>query len=149
MLAGLGAVLAEGQGFQLRAGEWAYPAGAADFLISHRITQPIFNTYEYGGYLIWRLWPQERVFIDGRALSESVFRNYRRILDYADEHDGKSAAQLLDRYGIQVVVVNTFEYTSGQAYLLALRWPTPITPVGIWSTPIRRQWYFCATRPRA
>ena len=31
----------------------------------------MFNSYEYGGYLIWKLWPAQRVFIDGRALSES------------------------------------------------------------------------------
>jgi hypothetical protein len=27
----------------------------------------MFNTYEWGGYLIWELWPQYKVFIDGRA----------------------------------------------------------------------------------
>jgi hypothetical protein len=119
LLTGLGIVFSGGQSFQLHAAEWAYPKGAADFLLSHHITERMFNTYEYGGYLTWRLWPRERVFIDGRALSESVFKDYRRILFDADDRDGKSAAQLLDRYGVQVAVMNTFEYTSGQAYLVA------------------------------
>ena len=30
-----------------------------------------------------------------------------------------SGEDLLNRYGIQVIVMNTFEYTTGQAYLLA------------------------------
>src|SRR5262249_47581093 len=47
-----------GEFFQLRAATWKFPFGAADFLLEHKVSIPIFNTYEYGGYLIWRLWPQ-------------------------------------------------------------------------------------------
>jgi hypothetical protein len=111
--------VARGEFFQLHAAEWRYPKGAADFLQAHAATQPMFNTYEYGGYLIWRLWPQERVFIDGRALSESVFKDYARILYNADEGDGKGAQQLLDDYGVQIIVMNAFQYTNGLTYLLA------------------------------
>src|SRR6202035_4461577 len=56
---GLAVGVARGNFFQLRAAEWRYPAGAADFLLANGIAQPMFNTYEYGGYLIWRLWPLE------------------------------------------------------------------------------------------
>ena len=121
LLAGGFAVeIAEGRSFQLRAAEWQFPAGAADFLLAHHITQPIFNTYEYGGYLIWRLWPQERVFIDGRALSESLFQDYVRILAYSGNSDVPGAEQLLDRYGVRAVVMNGFDYAGGQRYPLAL-----------------------------
>jgi hypothetical protein len=117
---GLAAGIANGGVFQFRAAGWRYPVGAADFLRDHHVTQPMFNTYEFGGYLIWRLWPQERVFIDGRALSESVFLDYARILYNHDESDGgKTAAQLLDEYGVQVIVMNTFEPTNGLVYNLA------------------------------
>jgi len=108
-----------GNFFQLRAAEWRYPAGAAGFLLEHRVTGPIFNTYEYGGYLIWRLWPAERVFMDGRSLSETVFTDYGRILYNHDENGGKSAQELLDQYGVQAIVMNTFEYNHGLVYLLA------------------------------
>jgi len=110
---------AAGDFFELRAAEWRYPAGAADFLSSHQVTDRMFNTYEYGGYLMWRLWPRERVFIDGRALSENVFDDYARILYNHDASGGKNAAQLLDRYGVNVIVMNTFEYATGTVYLLA------------------------------
>jgi hypothetical protein len=80
----------------------------------------MFNTYEYGGYLMWRLWPQQRVFIDGRALSESVFQDYARILYNHDDSDGlPSGEQLLDTRGIDAIVMNTFEPSSGAIYLLA------------------------------
>lgn len=44
---------------------------AADFVVSQReVFAPlrIFNTYEWGGYLGWRLGPEGRVFGDGRYL---------------------------------------------------------------------------------
>jgi len=110
---------AAGDFFELRAADWRYPTGAADFLAAHRLTDRMFNTYEYGGYLMWRLWPRERVFIDGRALSDKLFDDYARILYNHDDSGGKSAAQLLDQYGVQVIVMNTFEYTNGILYLLA------------------------------
>ena len=119
VLMGGGIATSAGGFFQLRSAEWTYPAGAADFLLQHHITGPIFNTYEYGGYLIWRLWPQERVFIDGRSLSESVFEDYGRILYNHDESGGKTAQQLLDQYGIQAIVMNTLEPLEGLVYLLA------------------------------
>jgi hypothetical protein len=108
-----------GSFFQLRAAEWRYPAGAADFLLAHHLGGPIFNTYEYGGYLIWRLWPQQRVFIDGRSLSESVFQDYGKILYNVEESGGINAQMLLDRYGVQTIVMNTFEYSQGLVYRLA------------------------------
>jgi hypothetical protein len=110
---------AGGSFFRFRVNSWKWPSGAADFLLSHRMTEPMFNTYEYGGYLMWRLWPQERVFIDGRALSESVFMDYARILYNHDATGGKSADELLRQYGVGVIVMNGFEYVSGNVYLLA------------------------------
>ncbi|MGO9008691.1 MAG: hypothetical protein ACLQPN_01205 [Bryobacteraceae bacterium] len=118
--------IAVGDFFQLRAADWRYPSGAADFLDAHHVTGRMFNTYEYGGYLIWRLWPRQHVFIDGRALSENVFDDYARILYNHDASGGKSARQLLEQYGIQVIVMNTFEYVTGTVYLLAPALADPV-----------------------
>ena len=118
--AGLVAGVDRGAFFHFRVAEWRFPAGAADFLLRHRVTGRMFNTYEYGGYLMWRLWPQQRVFIDGRALSETVFQDYARILYNHDESDGlPSGETLLDGHGIEVIVMNTFEPSGGTIYLLA------------------------------
>jgi len=102
-----------GSFFQLRAAEWRYPAGAAAFLTCNPISAPLFNTYEYGGYLIWK---GQRVFIDGRALSETVFQDYRWIL--AAPPATPARADILARYGIGAIVVNAFEYNSGVLYPL-------------------------------
>jgi hypothetical protein len=120
LVAGAFAVeIAKGESFQFRAAEWACPAGAAKFILSHHLEDRMFNTYEYGGYLIWSLWPHQRVFIDGRALSESLFSDYSRIVENAHDPGSPSAQQLLDRYGAGMIVMNGFEYYGGNLYWLA------------------------------
>jgi hypothetical protein len=105
--------IARGSFFQLRAAEWRFPAGASQFLRDHAITAPLFNTYEYGGYLIWR---GQSVFIDGRALSETVFQDYRMIMGTPPGDPRRD--QTLARYGVGAMVVNGFEYNSGTLYPL-------------------------------
>ena len=78
----------------------------------------MFNTYHQGGYLIWRLWPQLKVFIDGRALNEGVFYDASRIAFNADNTGGKSGEDLLKEYGIDIIVMDGFEWGAGLAYYL-------------------------------
>ena len=115
LAAGIVAGCARGRFFQWRAAEWRFPAGAATFLRQSGIRAPLFNTYEDGGYLIWR---GERVFIDGRALSETVFQDYRLILGTPPGDPRRD--ETLRRYGIGVILVNGFEYNSGVLYPLLL-----------------------------
>ena len=103
---------------QLRAAEWNLPAKAADFLLEHHIRGHIFNMYAQGGYLLWRLWPEHQVFIDGRALSETLYQDMQRIDMNADSTGGKSSDELLNQYGVDVIVMDGFEPLSGQAYYL-------------------------------
>ena len=44
-----------------------FPAAAVSFLARERPPGPILNNYDWGGYLIAKLYPEYRVFIDGRA----------------------------------------------------------------------------------
>lgn len=44
-----------------------FPVAAVDFLESHPEIGNIFNDMAYGGYLIYRLWPDRRVFFDTRT----------------------------------------------------------------------------------
>ncbi|RLB07883.1 MAG: hypothetical protein DRG50_01435, partial [Deltaproteobacteria bacterium] len=49
-------------------GVWRnYPEATVKFLKDHHIKGNIFNTYGLGGYIIWHLWPNIPVFIDGRT----------------------------------------------------------------------------------
>jgi hypothetical protein len=44
-----------------------FPQAGAAFLSRERPPGPILNHYNFGGYFIWKLYPQNPVFIDGRA----------------------------------------------------------------------------------
>jgi hypothetical protein len=44
-----------------------FPAAAVSFLARQRPPGPILNDYNWGGYLIGKLYPEYRVFIDGRT----------------------------------------------------------------------------------
>jgi len=131
LVVAIGSGVARGAYFQFRAATWTTPAGAAGYLLTNHLTGPLFNTYEQGGYLIWRLWPQSRVFIDGRALSESLYKDYGQILNNnessADAVTGPRA-DLLNHYGVQVVIMNTLDYVSGAMYPLALALANPASP---------------------
>jgi hypothetical protein len=63
----------------------------------------MFNAYGFGGYLIWQLGSQQKVFIDGRAdLYEysGVFQDYLHIANLNDD-----ALRLLGRYKIESCLV--------------------------------------------
>jgi hypothetical protein len=45
----------------------AFPKSAVDWIQLNNPPSNIFNSYGWGGYLIWRLYPTYNVFIDGRA----------------------------------------------------------------------------------
>lgn len=44
-----------------------FPVQAVSFLAQNELPGPLFNHYNWGGYLIWKLYPQYEVFADGRA----------------------------------------------------------------------------------
>jgi hypothetical protein len=104
---------------------WTVPTAAADFVASRTLPGRFFNTYEQGGYWIWR---GQRVFIDGRALSDAAFRDSQQILfnngSAADAVTGVRK-ELLDRYGIETVAMNAIEPESGALYPLAIALGNP------------------------
>lgn len=81
-----------------------YPAQAVDYLIEEQPTGPLLNSYNFGGYLIWRLYPRYQAFIDGRAefIYEDAF-----ISDYYT-HIWQARGDwqdYLDRFNINLIVI--------------------------------------------
>jgi hypothetical protein len=80
-----------------------YPAGAVDFLQRVRPPGPLFNDYGWGGYLIWRLYPDYRVSIDGRA----AVHGPRRFADHIEVVEVRPRwRQTLERSGARLVVTS-------------------------------------------
>lgn len=44
-----------------------YPQAAVNWILENKPAGRMLNTYNWGGYLIWRLYPMYQVYIDGRA----------------------------------------------------------------------------------
>lgn len=44
-----------------------YPVACVRYIERTHLPGRMYNTYRWGGYLIWKLWPEQKVFVDGRA----------------------------------------------------------------------------------
>jgi hypothetical protein len=89
-----------------------FPAGAVEYLKQARPPGPLFNDYGWGGYLIWRLYPDYQVSIDGRA---AVY-GPRRFAEYAEVTDLRPRwRETLDRSGARLALISA---RSGLAIVL-------------------------------
>ena len=87
---------------QAEAEQQAFPFAAVNFMLAQRPSQPIYNEYDWGGYLIWRLYPNYLVYIDGRA---DPFGG-QLVEECIQLHDGAPGWQeVLKKRGIQTVLV--------------------------------------------
>jgi hypothetical protein len=81
---------------------------AVDFYREAGIRGPIFNNFDIGSYLIWKL-PEERVFIDGRPEaypSEFIQETYIRAQEREDVWE-----RVLEEYELNAVFWNTRDIT--------------------------------------
>ncbi len=104
LLAGNLAVSAE-RGWQVgRAPSAAgYPAAGVAYLRTATTGERLFNEYRWGGYLIAELYPERRVFIDGRAdpFGDALVTRYRDTLLARP-----GWAQNLDAWQIDLILVD-------------------------------------------
>ena len=73
------------------------PTKAVDFIQREGIEGRMFNSYRFGGYLIWRLFDQQLVFFDGRASL------YRDIFKYRSQY---TTEQLIDYFNSEYLIVD-------------------------------------------
>ena len=90
------------------------PRGAADFLTKLKINGNMFNEYGFGGYLIWRLYPDKKVFIDGRLLEPDVYNEYQ-IVTSTKKGQSQSWADIIKKYDISCFIMSSLSY-HGQIY---------------------------------
>jgi hypothetical protein len=102
----LTALAASPRGIPLRSaptgGAIPQPVAGAAYIDEHYPGARIFNDYEWGGYLIDRLYPRERVFIDGRAdLYGPLVVEYGTLLMGGGDWQAAFA-----RYGVDVALLS-------------------------------------------
>lgn len=102
--------------------EGAFPEKALQFLDANKISGTMFNSYSFGGYVIWR--SKERpVFIDGRyrrVYTPAEYGEYKGIIDSADSW---GAAE--KKYG--------YDYALLEYDLLSQRFPAHLRDNPAWA----------------
>ena len=67
-----------------------FPVTAVNWIEDNPSDQPIFNYFPWGGYLLFRMWPAESVFIDGQTdfYGEPLTREYEKVITLAEGWQG-------------------------------------------------------------
>lgn len=98
----------------LLAGE--HGKSALDFVLSNNLPQPIFNNFDIGSYIIYRGFPNLKVFVDGRpeAYPADFFQNVYIPM----QTDPKIFAQIDGKIKFQTIIFSHTDQTPwGKAFL--------------------------------
>jgi len=79
-----------------------FPVAAADWVESTQPEGRMFNYFPWGGYLLYRLWPDYPVFIDGQTdfYGESLTREYEKVITASEGWEST-----LDGYQVDWIIV--------------------------------------------
>jgi len=82
--------------------EEVFPVEASEWLEDNQPVGNGFNYFPWGGYLLYRFWPERKVFIDGQTdfYGEELTREYEKIITLADGWQ-----DILRNYHIQWVIM--------------------------------------------
>ncbi|MBP2671848.1 MAG: hypothetical protein H6Q85_1914 [candidate division NC10 bacterium] len=82
-----------------------FPEHAAAFMERQRLDGRVFNSYQFGGYLMWRRWPANQVFIDGRY--DAILFDEGLLEEYAEAHHVPAALErLAEKHGFDILVLD-------------------------------------------
>jgi len=84
-----------------------HPTGAAEFIATNNLQGNVYAPDQYGGYLVYRFFPERRVFVDGR----SDFYNTGELLADFQKLIGPdpSWSRVLDKYQVQWLLLRRDE----------------------------------------
>jgi hypothetical protein len=108
------------QGSGNKFSEDVFPVQAVDWLAEESLAGNGFNYFPWGGYLLYRLWPENLVFIDGQTdfYGEELTRQYEQVLTLQSGWQ-----EVFNTYEIQWVIMPTESALS--AYLAdSANWET-------------------------
>ncbi|HEY9140798.1 MAG TPA: hypothetical protein VIN93_07890 [Bryobacteraceae bacterium] len=84
---------------------WWFPERAAEFVERENLPGEIFNTYDEGSYLTWKLGPERRDYIDGRDTLFGIPRMQRAGQLLQLSPDSQTWQQEADRYNINTIIL--------------------------------------------
>ena len=112
-LAFLGYGFKQGKVFQHGLQEQRFPVGAVAFIKSNKLSGKMFNSLNWGGYLLWNLSGTTNLFIDGRTLDPYRVAPYTNILWATPE-----GQRFFERANFDLVLVPPGNAFTGERYPL-------------------------------
>jgi hypothetical protein len=81
-----------------------FPVKAVDWLEANPPDGRMFNNFIWGGYLLYRMWPDQTVFIDGQTdfYGEELTREYTRVVTL-----NEGWQSVLEKYDVSWVIVQS------------------------------------------
>jgi len=92
----------DAQGLGNRFDSRFFPVDAAAWLETHPQSGHMFNEFDWGGYLLLRLWPNQQIFMDGHThiYGEALTREYEKVITQADGWE-----EILNKYDVKWVII--------------------------------------------
>ena len=95
------------------------PVQAVDWLEQNPQDGRVFNQFVWGGYMLYRLWPHELVFIDGQTdfYGEALMREYIEVISLSDGWEG-----ILARHEVSWMLIPRSEILARALYERPEEW---------------------------
>ena len=83
--------------------------GAVDFFLTHNLSGPIFNNFDIGSYLIYRLYPKQLVFVDGRP--EAYPASFFQDIYIPMQEEKNKWESIVNQYNFQTIIFSHTDIT--------------------------------------
>jgi hypothetical protein len=79
-----------------------FPVEAVSWLETHPQNGHMFNEFDWGGYLLLNLWPNQQIFMDGHThiYGEKLTREYEQVIT-----QGKGWEETLNKYDVKWIII--------------------------------------------
>lgn len=84
---------------------WYFPDGIVEYTVKNNLRGNMLNSYAFGGYLIWTLYPERKIFIDGR--NEVFLPLLEEIVKV--RADSRLWTQFLNKYQIDYALLSYWD----------------------------------------
>lgn len=99
--------------------ETLYPVRETEFVREHALPGPLFNDYLSGGYLVWALYPDYKVFIDPRQRPFEKTGVWQDFITLRQHPDTGSLRQFHSKYPFRTALIHHGKYPDLVAMFMA------------------------------
>jgi len=105
---------------KIKLGDFSEQHQAAEFFEKKQLKGPIFNNYDLGSYLIYHLYPHEKVFTDNRP--EAYSKKFFEQTYIPMQENPKIWSEMSKKYNFQTIFFGTRDLTPwGQKFLYLIK----------------------------